>query len=184
MQGFWCILAMGFMAVGVPVFAGPLDGYKQIKLLEPDGTAHIVGHVEFAEAGPKSRYDLVWDDTQFGDHFLSMRPFKCLEGTQKYWCQVPYPYAIERKVSADDLTDLEYDTMFLWKGATEYGINMWNGVYYKLSIDGDRLVGQLHEVNMEPLGVPPEEGEMRPIRASDLHESDPDSHWLPAIIIE
>ena len=129
-------------------------------------------------------YKIDWADDVFADHFLSMRPFKCLESAAKHWCRVPYPYEIRRSVSADDLTDLEYDLLFVWKGANEYGINLWNGVYYKLSIDGDRVAGDLHEMDMDMLGVPPDAGELRPIKAKHLEEGDPESHWLPRIVIE
>ena len=120
----------------------------------------------------------------FEDHFLSMRPFRCLEGPERHWCHVPYPYEIERNIS-DTLTDLEYDFLFIWKGATEYGINMWNGVYYKLEAEpSGRLVGVLHELDMNLLSVPPEDGVTRPLKPGDLHESEPESHWLPRMIIE
>jgi len=120
----------------------------------------------------------------FTEHFLSMRPFKCLEGPQKHWCHVPYPYEIRRDLS-DDLTDLEYDFLFLWKGATEYGINMWNGVYYQIEAQADgSMVGVLYDMDMDDLSVPPPAGELRPIREADLFEGDADSHWLPRLVIE
>ncbi len=122
-------------------------------------------------------------DTVFADHSLSMRPFKCLDGPGKHWCHVPYPYDIQRNI-ADDLTDLEYDLMFVWKGSTECDINMWNGVYYQLFDEDGTPTGQLMEMDMDLLSAPPSEGELRPLRAQDLHESDPDSHWLPRLIIE
>lgn len=112
-----------------------------------------------------------------------MRPFRCLEGADKHWCHVPYPYEIKRDVSAD-LTDLEYDFLFVWKGATEYGINMWNGVYYKLTEANGKVIGILHEMDMDSLSAPPPPGELRPVQPKDLHESDPESHWLPRLIIE
>ncbi len=127
-------------------------------------------------------YKIAMNDSAFTDHFLSMRPFKCLEGPNKHWCHVPYPYEIRRDLSAD-LTDLEYDLLFVWKGSTEYGINMWNGVYYKLAQEGDRITGVLHEIDMGGLAVPPDAGELRPIAPGDLHESDADSHWLPKLVI-
>lgn len=129
-------------------------------------------------------YEVTMAEVPFKDHFLSMRPFRCLEGNKKHWCHVPYPYEIARNIGAD-LTDLEYDFLFLWKDSTEYGINMWNGVYYKLEPDGaGRLVGVLHEMDMDLLSAPPDEGVLRPLKPGDLHESDPDSHWLPRMIIE
>lgn len=128
-------------------------------------------------------YTLEMTAAPFEDHFLSMRPFRCLEGTAKHWCHVPYPYEIKRNIS-DDLTDLEYDFLFVWKGSTEYGINMWNGVYYKLAMEGETLRGQLHEMDMDSLSAPPDAGNLRPVRAQDLHASDPESHWLPHMVIE
>ncbi|WP_424971247.1 hypothetical protein [Dinoroseobacter sp. S76] len=128
-------------------------------------------------------YDLTLRDGPFSDHFLSMRPFKCLTGAEKHWCYVPYPYENARNIGSE-LTDLEYDLLFLWKGAGEYGINMWNGVYYKLEAEGDRLVGVMHEMDMDILSAPPEDGNLRPVREMDLEPADPDSHWLPRLVIE
>ena len=135
------------------------------------------------DVGADGTYSLSMNDAPFADHFLSMRPFKCLEGPAKHWCHVPYPYEINRNISAD-LTDLEYDFLFVWKGANEYGINMWNGVYYKLEDEDGQLVGTLHEMDMDALSAPPDAGVLRPLSAKDLHPSDPDSHWLPRLVIK
>ena len=103
----------------------------------------------------------------------------------KYWCRVPYPYEIKRQISSGDLTDLEYDLLFIWKGASEYGINMWNGVYYKLTAaKAVKVTGALNEMDMDKLSAPPEDGNLRPIRAVDLEPGEPESHWLPRIVIE
>lgn len=154
---------------------------KTVYLAPASGDPVKIAEVTFAE---DRSYTIKMAEASFEDHFLSMRPFRCLEGPNKHWCHVPYPYEIHRNIS-DDLTDLEYDFLFVWKGSTEYGINMWNGVYYKLQPDGDgRFVGILHEMNMDVLSAPPEQGVLRPLKPSDLHESDPESHWLPRLIIE
>ena len=164
--------------------AGELAGTKAIKLVEQDGTAHEVGRISFEPDGEGARYAIAWHGEAFAEHFLSMRPFKCFEGGTKYWCRVPYPYENKRRVTADDLTDLEYDLMFVWKGATEYGINLWNGVYYKLAAEGGTLVGALNEIDMNVLSAPPEDGNLRPVRDQDLEPGDPESHWLPRLVIE
>lgn len=126
-------------------------------------------------------YALQLDSPRFTDQFLSMRPFRCLAGPGEMLCHLPYPYSLTRHITDDDLTDLEYDLLFLRKSASEYGINAYNGVYYRLRWDGDGLRGELHEVDLNPLAVPPEAGETRPIRAGDLYEADPGAHWLPEI---
>ena len=153
---------------------------RGVYLQDLEGQRIRVATLNIADDGT---YDMVMDEAPFNDHFLSMRPFKCLEGPQKHWCHVPYPYEIARNISAD-LTDLEYDLLFVWKGATDYGINMWNGVYYQLEQKDGVVTGALFEMDMDTLSAPPPAGELRPLRASDLHESDPESHWLPHIIIE
>ncbi len=55
-----------------------------------------MGEVQFTETDGGSTYKISWNGERFGNHFLSMRPFKCLEGGRKYWCRVPYPYEIRR----------------------------------------------------------------------------------------
>ncbi|MEE3316336.1 MAG: hypothetical protein VX202_01120 [Pseudomonadota bacterium] len=148
-------------------------------LEQVDGTRVEIAEIRFD--GPT--YEIVMADAVFSDHFLSMRPFKCLTNDQKHWCHLPYPYEIKRDISAN-LTDLEYDFLFVWKGATEYGINLWNGVYYQLTEVESGYVGTMHELNLDPLGVPPEAGELRPINRADMDPADPDSHWLPRLVIE
>ncbi|WP_299044835.1 hypothetical protein [uncultured Tateyamaria sp.] len=169
-------LPLAVMAIVQVAWAGT----QTVSLESGDGTRIDIATVRIAPSGD---YEVEMLDAPFTDHFLSMRPFRCLEGPRKHWCHVPYPYDIARNVSAD-LTDLEYDFLFLWKGATEYGINMWNGIYYKLEQEEGRLVGTLHEMDMDLLSAPPEAGNLRPLDPSDLHESDPDSHWLPRLVID
>lgn len=164
--------------------AGALKRDRTIALQTAQGHRIVIGTVSFSPAPDGVAYTITADETAFSDHFLSMRPFKCVESPEKHWCHVPYPYEIRRVVTEQDLTDLEYDLLFLWKGATEYGINMWNGVYYQLTIDGDRLVGHLHEMDMDLLSAPPNAGDLRPLEDKDLHESDADSHWLPVVVID
>jgi len=175
------LFSLGFASASQ---ADPLVGEKDIYLLEQSGERQSLGKINFVPDGQKSRYTLIWNDEKFVDHFLSMRPFKCLEGSEKYWCQVPYPYVNQHHVQSGDLTDLEYDLLFLWKGATDYGINMWNGVYYRLEISGEQIVGTLFEMDMDVLSAPPSQGEMRPVGPDDLHEADAASHWLPRLVIE
>ncbi len=167
-----------------PALADPLSGQKAISLIDGDGNKLLIGNVSFEPREDTAAYQINLRAGPFADHFLSMRPFRCLEGADKHWCHVPYPYPLRREVSDDDLTDLEYDLLFIHKGATEYGIDMWNGVYYRLQRDGDRLIGQLHEMDMGILSAPPEDGDLRPVSEADIHEADPDSHWLPQVVID
>ena len=133
--------------------------------------------------GTERTFSVVMNDDAFTDQFLSMRPFKCLEGPEKMWCHVPYPYENKRDLTSD-MTDLEYDLLFVWKGRGAYGIDMWNGVYYRIQAQGDGLHGVMHDVNLDVLAVPPDAGDLRPIGPADLTAADPDSNWLPHLVIE
>lgn len=155
------------------------DGQHAVYLQDASGDRLHVADLDVKGGA----YSVEMNDEAFTDHFLSMRPFKCLEGPRKMWCHVPYPYEIARQAS-HDLIDLEYDFLFVWKGAGDYGINMWNGVYYRLEDTGDSITGTLHEMNMDILSAPPDAGDLRPIREIDLEPGEPDSHWLPVLVID
>lgn len=153
---------------------------RLVYLQDGEGARIQIASLQIAQDGA---YSVSMDETSFTDHFLSMRPFRCLEGPQKNWCHVPYPYEINRNISVD-LIDLEYDFLFVWKGAGEYGINMWNGVYYKIDQVDGQLIGALYEMDMDTLSAPPAAGDLRPVLPNHLHESEPDSHWLPKLVVE
>ena len=163
-----------------PTFA---DDYA-ITLLGNNNESIEVGtlRTDAAENGSAS-YKIKWDNAKFDDHFLSMRPFKCLPGSEKLWCHTPYPYEIKRQLSDEDFTDLEYDLIFVWKPEGEYGINLWNGVYYQLEPTEFGWKGVMEEYDLGILGIPPEKGELRPILAKDLHEASTEDHFLPFVEI-
>ena len=163
-------------------FAAPLawaNEARPVYLIDTTGERTQIAHLTVAEDGS---YTLAMAAAPFTDHFLSMRPFKCLEGPTKHWCHVPYPYPNARNISAD-FVDLEYDLLFLWKGASDYGIDTWNGIYYVLTPEGETLVGKAHEIDLGTLAVPPAAGDLRPVSPGDLHQADADSHWLPHLEI-
>lgn len=168
--GLWALMAPPVHALD--------EGENGVWLQAQDGARIRIATVTEADG----RYDLQMNDAVFGEHFLSMRPFKCVEGPDMLWCHVPYPYEIKRDISKD-VTDLEYDFLFIWKPAGSYGIDMWNGLYYELEGDQNTLTGTLHEMDMNVLSVPPEDGNLRPLTAKHLEPGDAESHWLPHLVI-
>ncbi len=124
------------------------------------------------------------NDAVFSDEFLSMRPFKCIHQNEQMLCHLVYPYEKLGYITQQDLTDLEYDLLFLHKSASEYGINAWNGLYYRLQLDTSGLTGSLREVDLNILAAPPEQGDLRPITADMLYEADPAQHLFPYIRIQ
>lgn len=153
-----------------------------ITLIGNSNEAFNIGMLTTEEAvGGITAYKIKWKTDKFEEHFLSMRPFKCIPGGEKLWCHTPYPYDIKRQISEKDITDLEYDLIFVWKPEGEYGINLWNGVYYQLESTAFGWKGTMQEYDLNILGIPPEKGELRPINAKDLHEASIEDHLLPFI---
>jgi len=179
-------LLLGIMLVAAGSLASAVDAGERemtLRLLPVEGDALEMGTLSLMPDGDGYRFRLTWDESKFENHFLSMRPFRCLEGAEQMLCHLPYPYDNDRRVGNADLTDLEYDLLFIRKSPTEYGIDPWNGVYYRLRwVDGD-IEGELMEVDMNVLAAPPPPGVRRPITPDQLHPADPDNHWLPELSI-
>lgn len=144
---------------------GPADVSLDIGLLEIESDAH-----EFEP-----------DETLFTNHFLSMRPFRCFNQDKVMWCHLPYPYEKPTEVTSADMRSVEYDLLFIHRSANDYGIDAWNGLYFK--VDGAQsdmaageLVGELREVDLNILASPPENGIVWPITEEDLHVDESDRH--------
>lgn len=161
-----------------PVLASEL----QILMEDAGGRTLPIGtlHLEPLEDGYRTKVEL--DESVFEDQFLSMRPFKCLPDPRETVCYLPYPYENRRQIREGDLTDLEYDLLFLHKSSSEYGINAWNGFYYELTRTQDGFTGELRETDLNVLAAPPEAGDLRPIERSALFEAS-DKHWPRRLII-
>jgi len=113
-------------------------------------------------------YQVALSDDLFGDFFLSMRPFRCITRAGKMLCHLPYPYENRRRIGPRDLTDLEYDLLFIARSPTEYGIDPWNGRYFRLRWDGEAIVGEMHETDLDVLASPPATGDYRPLADADM----------------
>ena len=172
------------MFTGFASHSNALTGKHQIFLHKSNADYQLIGTVDFRPTGTaQSTYTINFDDAQFEDHFLSMRPFKCLAHTHHLACHLPYPYHNRRTISADDLTDLEYDLLFIRKSSSEYGINPYHGMYYRLELREDALVGTLFETDLDILAAPPEDGNLRPITEEALYEAEADRYAYPDILI-
>ncbi|MET0002995.1 MAG: hypothetical protein ABW087_05175 [Candidatus Thiodiazotropha sp.] len=181
----WCsrfviILLSGIAEVGT---VEAVDERYRIRAENQQQELISLGTLILVDSANGQGYRIEWDEAQFENHFLSMRPFKCLPHPVQLICHLPYPYEIKRKIDHDDLTDLEYDMLFLHKTPQEYGINAWNGLYFKFQRDRNGFSGELRETDLNVLQAPPEEGDLRPIDPDALYEPS-DKHWLRRIIIE
>ena len=166
--------------------AAPLTGERRIFLSNAAGERHLIGHVRFADAGSgRSSFEVTMAPTM-QEYFLAMRPFLCLTGPVQRLCWFPVKNE-EALVNDSDLLPLEYALMFMRTRTHDLHVNPFNGLYYKLQREGDRLVGRLFEVDMAPFIAPdilPVEERKRPLKAADFFEADPGSNWLPVLTIE
>ena len=127
-------------------------------------------------------YRVLMNDELFNDYFLSMRPFKCMTDNTDMLCHLPYPYALERSIDDRDLTALEHEFLFIRRHPTDYGIDPWNGLYYKLKRTADGFIGQAYEVDLNVLAAPPDGNDL-PLTEAEMTEGDADLLWLPRLVI-
>ncbi len=172
------LCALSARAAGFP------EGVKVVTLIAANGTRQAIGHVTLTPDGDGAAIAVVLDAPEFGEQFLSMRPFRCLPHTKEMWCHLAYPYATKGRISAGDLTDLEYALLFLFKPPAGYGIDAWNGLYFKLAVDKEGgFSGTLHEADFNVLAVPPDAGNLRPIPHSALTSVAPGAHRFAKVEI-
>lgn len=163
--------------------AGDLTGSKKIYLVSSANELTHFANVEFTPADDKVAYKVSIIDKPFENQFLSMRPFQCVMGKKQVMCHVPYPYEKSGFITESNLTELSYDLLFLHKNPAEYGINLWNGIFYKLELVGKELHGKVYEVDMNTIASPPETPEL-PFTEDQVFEADLDNYVYPKLLIK
>lgn len=156
-----------------------------IYLLDANQTEFKIGEVTFADTGNQSTAVVVdIDNSVFTEHFLSMRPFRCIEGSTEWFCYLEYPYDLRSIITTDDLSDLEYQLLFIRKTPSEFGIDAWNGLYYKLEQQEDgSITGTLLEGDLNTLQSPPAEKYARPVDLMEFIEGDKAKRLYPQLRI-
>ena len=180
------VLLLGFLSsVLAHAGAGKLTaGEKTISLKSADGTTLAIGTATFAPDDTGAMVSVQMTAPQYQEEFLSMRPFRCLAGDKETWCHLEYPYEVKGYVTADDLVDLEYKLLFLFKPPAGYGIDAWNGLYFKLALQEDGAVtGTVHDVDLNVLAVPPEDRKARVIGHKDLTAVEPGARRFATVEI-
>lgn len=178
-------VAITIMASCLPANAWDLAGTKVITIHSRDGKSVDIGTVDFKPADAKGRIPVAvrMDHDRFKDFFLSMKEFKCLEGLDEVFCHVPYPYTNPATVTATDLAWLEHALMFMFKAPKEFGAKLWNGVYYKLTLTGQGLVGSTQAVDLNQIGAPPADLNVPPYGPGERSDIPPEVRWFNKITI-
>jgi hypothetical protein len=183
------LLALTWTAVAhaqVPASQGSLSGVKSLKLHARDGSSVAIGSVRFTPgADGQVAFVIERDPRAFGDHFLSMREFKCVEGSGEILCHVPYPYPQPGLVSAADLAWLEHSLLFMFKLPSEFGAKLWNGIYFRIQPGpGGTLVGTPQAVDLNLIAAPPARPEVPPFGPARRDDIRPGSRWFERLTIE
>lgn len=178
------LVLLALLSSGLAV-AADLPENAGIYLVDPEQQETRIGEVTFAQANNKDTAVLVNMDTDtFTEHFLSMRPFRCIEGETEWFCYLEYPYDLRSVITKDDLSDLEYQLLFIRKTPSEFGIDAWNGLYYKLVIEDDgSITGKLLEGDLNSLQSPPAEKYAKPVDLEEFIPGDKTRRLFPTLRI-
>ncbi len=180
-------MACGLLALQalfvLPAQAWEMNGEKTL-LIEPrEGSPIRLGTIVFKPVGELTQFEIKLDHEVFKDYFLSMKEFKCLDGQTEIQCHVPYPYPNPHTVSAADLRWLEHSLLFLFKTQQEFGAKLWNGLYYRLQLSSEGLVGTPEAVDLAQIGAPPADPSTPPYGAGDRSEIAPQTRWFRRLLI-
>lgn len=158
-----------------------------IKLLEPEGQQREIGSLSLTQVGDQYRFAVNLNEPPMENYFLSMRPFRCLSKDTQMLCHLAYPYEMTDLISKENLRPLEYALLFISRGATDYGIDPWNGIYYDIAWPEPgslSFTGEAKIVDLNILASPPDQGVAYPIVETDLHPMDTTGSAYPRLIIE
>lgn len=169
-----------------PLWAFELLGDKALVAVTRDGVSTRLGTVGFTlqADGAPARFVVRIDPKVMQDHFLSMREFKCLPAAQEITCFVPYPYPQPGTVSADQLHWLEHSLLFFFKQPADFGAKLWNGMIFKFNVTPQGLVGTPQAVDLNRIGVPPDDASEPPYGPMDRDSFTPGARWVQELRIE
>lgn len=178
--GLATLLPLAWIA---PADAWDMSGQKKIILHTNDGKDIPIGTVDFTPTGDGASFKLDVDQRNFKEFFLSMRQFKCLDGPD-IQCIVPYPYRNPDRVTAQDLSWLEHALLFFYKKPNDYGAKMQNGLYYKMRITDEGIVGLPMAIDLDRIASPPADLSTPPYKLDDRDDITAGSRWIESLRIE
>lgn len=163
--------------------AWEMAGTKELAVHTRDGQTIVIGTVSFQPQAERVAFVLQLDPRRFKDFFLSMKEFKCLEGQEEIQCHIPYPYPNPATVTATDLRWLEHALLFLYKVPTDFGARLWNGLYYRMSLTAQGIVGTPQAIDLNLISAPPDDASIPPFGPQDRSDIAPASRWISSITI-
>jgi hypothetical protein len=178
------ILFLALASLPARAWAWDMAGTKTITLHGRDGKSVQIGFVTFAPKGERTAFSIRMNTPALTDHFLSMREFKCIEGSGEILCHVPYPYDHPATVSITDFAWLEHALLFLYKLPKDFGAKWWNGVYYRLKLTDQGLVGLPEAIDLNQISAPHADLSVPPYGPDKRSEMAPGARWFDKLTIE
>ena len=184
--GFSALLLGVALSAPCSLLAFDFQGDKALIAVTHEGVQTRIGTVSFtAQAGDaQARFAVRIDPKVMQDHFLSMREFKCLPAAPEITCFVPYPYPQPGTVSAGQLQWMEHSLLFFFKRPADFGAKLWNGIIFKFTVTPTALVGTPQAVDLNRIGVPPDNPNEPPYGAFDRDDFTPGARWVQQLRIE
>lgn len=165
-----------------PALAEVPVGSKRVLFENGSGSSFEIGTLQIERSGDTYRFEFRLTELNFSDHFLSMRPFKCIDG-QPMYCHLAYPYNKPATLSADELINLEYEFLFIVRSPKEYGIDPYHGRYYVLKLEDGVFRGEPKAVDLNILAAPPDTGVIHPITEAELDFIEIETERFPRLVI-
>lgn len=182
----WPVLLAGAAwAAPLTAQAFEFEGDKALIAVTRDQVRTRIGTVSFAlQPSGVARFGVRIDPQIMRDHFLSMREFKCLPAAQEISCFVSYPYPHPGTVSVGNFAWLEHNLLFFFKQPADFGAKLWNGIIFQFSLTPTGLVGTPQAVDLNRIGVPPDNPAEPPYGAVDRDDFTPGARWVQELRIE
>lgn len=177
--------------ISLPGHAADLTGHKIISLVSPAGEKIEIGEVELRPRYGGYGFEVSFKREAFKEIYMQETNFLCLPGARREICHFPFPpgdYSPDDSsgfFTAGDLKELEYALLFIHKrpAPAEIDINLFNGMYYRLTVVGNRIEGTVFGVNFNHFVVSNEKDKY-PLKPSDLDPVDLRDERFPHLVIE
>ena len=172
-------------------YPADLTGHKIISLVSPAGEKIEIGEVELRPRYGGYGFEVSFKREAFKEIYMQETNFLCLPGARRDICHFPFPpgdYSPDDSsgfFTAGDLKELQYALLFVHKrpAPAEIDINLFNGMYYRLTVVGNRIEGTVFGVNFNHFVVSNEKDKY-PLKPSDLDPVDLRDERFPHLVIE
>ena len=87
-------------------------------------------------------------------------------------------------MSATDLAWLEHALLFMFKTPSEFGAELWNGVYFQLKATERGFEGRPQAVDLNRISAPPDRPDVPPFRPALRDDIAPGARFFNRLTIE